>query len=173
MMHTIMTTNHHDRLATSTEAVQLPRDLRDWLDENTLVGWVLEAVAALDFAPQERPGPFRNPEGVGALPLLSLITYAYATGRRDSDEIAEAARSDRALAYLAAGQLPSSPTIRRFRRAFNPAITRAVFQVLRRAANRGGEPARHYSADLEDALLQEARRRVDAAVFADTMALDY
>lgn len=172
-MNTTLTADQTSRLGSFSQAEALPADLRQWQDETALVGLVLEAVAALESESPGRLGTFRNPEGIGALPLLSLITYAYATGRRSSDEIEEAARHDRALAYLAAGQLPSSPTIRRFRRAFNPVITRVLFQVLRRVANRRPEACDRDSAGVDGSLFQEARRRVNAAVLADTMALDY
>lgn len=173
MMNTRLAANHDDRRPALDEPGLIPRDLREQLGETTLVRLVLDAVVALDFFPAKRPATFRNPEGIEPLPLLSLVTYAYATGRRSSDEIEEAARHDRGLAYLAAGQLPSSPTIRRFRRAFSPAITRALWQVLRRVANRVSNASPEPPGRADANLLREARRRVDAAVLADTMALDY
>jgi hypothetical protein len=151
-----------------------PRDLREGLGESRLVRLVLDSVAATNLASLEPPKTFRNPEGIGALPLLSLVTYAYASGRQSSDEIEEAARQDRALAYLAAGQLPSSPTIRRFRRAFSPTITRTLHRVLLGFNPPGSHPSPDNPPPASEAvLLDEARRRVDAAVLADTIALDY
>ncbi|MCB1125856.1 MAG: hypothetical protein KDM81_05130, partial [Verrucomicrobiae bacterium] len=61
----------------------------------------------------------------------------------------------------------------RFRRAFNPAITQALWRVLQQAVAHRTTLSIEAKTGLTGALLQEARRRVDAAVLADTIALDY
>lgn len=143
-----------------------PADLRAVFGEEALVRRVLAAAASLNDLPDRLPPRFPNPEGLQPLALLSFVTYAYAVGCRDSEEIEETARTDRTLGYLSAGQLPSSPTIRRFRRHCRRAVAAALALVLDAAAGRAGQPA------TTEACLAEARRRLDEAVLADTMALD-
>lgn len=144
----------------------IPLDLRVIISEEALVSRVLETTAALNESGSGLPQEFPNPEGLSPNTLLSFVTYAYAIGCRDSEEIEETARTDRALAYLSAGQLPSSPTIRRFRRYFRGPITAALAILLRATA-------KHFTPSLnEAACLAEAQQRLEAAVLADTIALD-
>lgn len=126
-------------------------------------------MADLDRVAGWPPVRFPNPEGAAPGALMAMLVYGYATGRFGSEEIAEEARRDRQLAYLAAGQLPSSPTLRRFRRVFRPVVTVAMADLLGRVATL--TPA-SLPAD-PSTRRAEAHRRLELAVMADAIALDY
>lgn len=147
----------------------IPADVRKVVSADRLLALTLATVADLDRLPGWPPVRFPNPEGATPGALMAMLLYAYAAGWMGSDEIEEQARRDHQLAYLAAGQLPSSPTLRRFRRCFRPVVEEALADLLGRiaAAVPGAMPAR------PAALEAEARRRLDLAVMADTIALDY
>lgn len=84
----------------------LPPDLRDWVPEDDLVHFVIEAVERL---PLER---FRvNHRGTGdkQFPphmMLALLIYSYANGLFASRKIERATYRDVAIRYLCAGTTP-------------------------------------------------------------------
>jgi transposase len=77
----------------------LPPDLRDWIPENDLVHFVIDAVDTLDlkgFSVNNRgSGSPQYPPGM----MLSLLIYNYATGRFSSREIEQATYLDVAVRY--------------------------------------------------------------------------
>lgn len=130
---------------------------------------VLDVVASLDLPRAGLHSAFPNPEGLSVLTLLSVLTYSYASGRLASDEIEEACRLDPALGYLCGGRLPSSPTVRRFRRVYRSQVTQALYRTLCATdSNLPCPPSDTARADL----LTEVRRRIESAILADTIALD-
>ena len=94
----------------------LPPDLREWVPEDDLVHFVIEAV---DRLPLES---FRvNHRGTGAKQfpphmMLALLIYSYANGLFSSRKIERATHRDVAIRYLTAGTHPDHDTICKFRR---------------------------------------------------------
>jgi transposase len=71
----------------------LPPDLRDWLDENHLAWFVIEAIEELDLEPfyasYRADGHGRSAHDPKT--MLTLLTYTYAVGERSSRGISAAA----------------------------------------------------------------------------------
>jgi transposase/Skp family chaperone for outer membrane proteins len=108
----------------------LPPDLRDWVPEDDLVHFVIEAV---DRLPLES---FRvNHRGTGdkQFPphmMLALLVYSYANGLFSSRKIERATYRDVAIRYLCAGTHPDHDTICKFRRENLEAFRESFVDVL-------------------------------------------
>ncbi len=146
----------------------LPDDLREWFSQPELLRLALAAVSDVDPA---RFGARANfgPEPRYSVPMLcTLLSYCYVTGRYASEDIEAAVGRDATLRYLGAGQYPSWPVLRRFRRVHRALLTACLGRLIHRAWEYRGlsVPA---LAGCEDALGEELLQR---AVLADTMAAD-
>ncbi len=108
----------------------LPPDLRDWVPEDDLVHFVIEAVDRL------RLESFRvNHRGTGdkQFPphmMLALLIYSYANGLFSSRKIERATYRDVAIRYLCAGTHPDHDTICKFRRENLEAFRESFVDVL-------------------------------------------
>ena len=108
----------------------LPPDLRDWVPEDDLVHFVIEAV---DRLPLET---FRvNHRGTGERQfppqlMLALLIYSYANGLFSSRRIERATHRDVAIRYLCAGTHPDHDTICKFRRENLEAFRESFLDVL-------------------------------------------
>lgn len=153
-------------------ALSWPDDLRWVVAEDRLLAIVLETVASVDLPVPRAAGGHRKAEMPSGPAILSVLTYNYAVGRWGSDEIVEGARADRAVWYLCAGHLPAAPALRRFRRAHRSSLVQALHGVLWRVAADSGTAGEPAWTDSPPGLLNEARRRIEAAILADTIALD-
>jgi transposase len=108
----------------------LPPDLRDWVPEDDLVHFVIEAVERLALE------SFRvNHRGTGdkQFPphmMLALLIYSYANGLFSSRKIERATHRDVAIRYLTAGTHPDHDTICKFRRENFEAFRESFVDVL-------------------------------------------
>jgi transposase len=108
----------------------LPPDLRDWVPEDDLVHFVIEAVERLPLE------SFRvNHRGTGdkQFPphmMLALLIYSYANGLFSSRKIERATHRDVAIRYLCAGTHPDHDTICKFRRENFEAFRESFVDVL-------------------------------------------
>ena len=108
----------------------LPPDLRDWLTEDDLAHFVVEAV---ERVPLER---FEvNERGTGSAQyhprmMLALLVYCYANGIFGSRRIERATYRDIGVRYVAANCHPDHDTICTFRRSNFDAVAAAFLQVL-------------------------------------------
>jgi transposase len=108
----------------------LPADLRDWVPEDDLVHFVIEAVAGLDLR------PFRvNERGTGSdqyppRMMLGLLIYCYANGIFGSRRIERATHRDIAVRYLTGNTHPDHDTIAKFRRENFAAVAVCFVKVL-------------------------------------------
>ena len=115
----------------------LPCDLRDWVKDNDLAGFVLEAVEATDLR-----GAHVNHRGTGSAEyppgmMLALLIYCYATGVFSSRRIERATYDSVSVRYICANHHPDHDTIAKFRRR-NKVLLEAVFvQVLELAGHMG------------------------------------
>src|SRR5919205_4291768 len=99
------------------QSLLLPPDLRDWLDEDHLAWFVIEAIEELDLEPFY--AAYRA-DGHGRAAhdpkmMLALLVYAYCVGERSSRGIERRCREDVAFRVVCANQLPDHATIARFR----------------------------------------------------------
>ena len=108
----------------------LPPDLRDWIPEDDLAHFVLEAV--------ERVGMDRfkvNERGTGDAQyhprmMLALLIYCYANGIFSSRRIERATHRDIGVRFVAANTHPDHDTICKFRRENGSAVAESFLQVL-------------------------------------------
>ena len=117
----------------------LPPDLRDWLDEDHLAWFVIEAIEELDIEPFH--ASYRQ-DGHGAAAhdpkmMLTLLAYAYSVGERSSRQIERRCREDVAFRVICANQVPDHATIARFRVRHEAALGELFSQVLGLCAKAG------------------------------------
>ncbi len=117
----------------------LPPDLRDWLDEDHLAWFVIEAVEELDldafYASYRADGHGRAAHEPKM--MLTLFAYAYAVGERSSRGIERRCREDVAFRVITANQAPDHATIARFRVRHERALEDLFGQVLGLCAEAG------------------------------------
>src|SRR2546426_4832795 len=91
----------------------LPPDLHDWLEEDHLAWFVIEAIEELDldafYASYRADGHGRAAHDPKM--MLTLLTYAYAVGERSSRGIERRCREDVAFRVICANQTPDHATI--------------------------------------------------------------
>ena len=110
----------------------LPPDLREWLPEDHLAWFVLDAVAEMNlerfFAGYRHDGWGRaahDPEM-----MVALLLYAYAVGERSSRRIERRCSEDVAFRVIAANQVPDHATIARFRARHAEELAELFSEVL-------------------------------------------
>jgi transposase len=122
----------------------LPPDLRDWLPEDHLAWFVIEAVEQLDLEPFY--AAYRA-DGHGRAAheprmMVALLAYAYAIGECSARAIERRCREDIAFRVLTAKQVPDHATIARFRvrheRGARRSLRPGARPLRRRRPRRGG-----------------------------------
>jgi len=112
------------------QAFLLPPDLRDWIPEDDLVHFVIEAVERVEL------GAFKvNHFGTGSAQyhprmMLALLIYCYANGIFSSRRIERATHRDIGVRLVAANTHPDHDTIATFRRENLAAFAESFLQVL-------------------------------------------
>jgi transposase len=117
----------------------LPPDLRDWVPDNHIVHFLIDAVDRLPaeyFSTNERgTGDEQYPPRM----MLVLLIYCYATGRFSSRVIEDATHSDVVVRYICGGNLhPDHDTICTFRRNNRELFEKAFVEVLLMAQETAG-----------------------------------
>jgi transposase len=117
----------------------LPPSLREWLPEDHLAWFVLDAVAEMDlasfFASYRDDGWGRAAHDPAM--IVALLVYAYAIGVRSSRAIERRCRDDVAFRVITANQAPDHATIARFRVRHEAAIADLFGEVLGLCARSG------------------------------------
>jgi transposase len=117
----------------------LPPSLREWLAEDHLAWFVLDAVSELDLEPFY--ASYRR-DGWGAAAhdpamMVALLVYAYAIGDRSARGIERRCREDVAFRVVTANQVPDHATVARFRVRHEAALGELFGQVLGLCADAG------------------------------------
>jgi transposase len=117
----------------------LPPSLREWLPEDHLAWFVLDAVDELDLGAFY--AAYRD-DGWGRAAfepqmMVALLLYAYAVGERSSRQIERRCREDVAFRVITANQVPDHATIARFRARHEQALADIFAQVLALCAKAG------------------------------------
>ena len=108
----------------------LPPDLRDWIPEDDLAHFVIEAVERVEMS------AFKvNHRGTGSAQyhprmMLALLIYCYANGIFSSRRIERATHRDIGVRFVAANVHPDHDTIATFRRENLAAFAESFLQVL-------------------------------------------
>jgi transposase len=117
----------------------LPPSLRDWLGEDHVVWFVLDAVEMIDL--DECYGAYRA-DGHGRAAhdpamMVALLLYSYAAGERSSRAIERRCREDVPTRVICANRVPDHTTIARFRARHEVALSRTFTQILGLCAKAG------------------------------------
>src|SRR5215216_2611232 len=117
----------------------LPPSLREWLPEDHLGWFVIDAVAAMDLAAfyvsyrvDGRGRAAHEPSM-----MVALLLYAYAVGERSSRRIERRCVEDVATRVICANQRPDHTTIARFRQRHEAALGGLFGEVLALCAQAG------------------------------------
>ena len=115
----------------------LPPDLRDWVREDDLVHFVIDALTVLDVSAarlnQRGTGNEQYPPSM----MLGLLIYCYAQGIFSSRQIERATHQHISVRYLTGNTHPDHDTVAKFRRE-NAALIRSAFVQLLRLAQASG-----------------------------------
>src|SRR3954468_23360373 len=117
----------------------LPPSLREWLPEDHLAWFVIDAVAAMDltalFAGYRDDGWGRAAHDPAM--MVALLLYAYAIGERSSRRIERRCHDDVAVRVITANQAPDHTTITRFRQRHEAGLGALFGGVLALCAEAG------------------------------------
>jgi transposase len=117
----------------------LPPSLREWLPEEHLAWFVIDAIGELDlsafYASYRRDGHGRAAHDPAM--MVALFVYAYAIGVRSSRAIERRCRDDVAFRVITANQAPDHATVARFRARHEAAIAGLFSGVLELCARAG------------------------------------
>src|SRR3954468_17939218 len=117
----------------------MPPDVREWLPENRLAWFVIDAVGEMNldvFYSAYRVDGRARPAYDPAM-MVALLLYAYARGVRSSRVIERACEEDVAFRVIAAQQRPDHATIARFVERHEDAIAGLFGEVLTLCARSG------------------------------------
>jgi transposase len=121
------------------QAFLLPPSLRDWLSEDHLAWFVIDAVGRLDlatfYAAYRADGHGRAAYEPSV--MVGLVLYAYATDERSSRGIERRCRQDIAYRVITGNQVPDHATIARFIRRHQRSLNELFGAVLRLCARAG------------------------------------
>jgi transposase len=115
----------------------LPCDLREWVPQDHIVHFILDAVEQIPTAQFHVNDRGTGSEQYPPSMMLALLIYCYATGRFGSRTIEEATYSDVAVRYLCANLHPDHSSICEFRTANEAAFGAAFVSVLQLAQELG------------------------------------
>lgn len=108
----------------------LPMDLRQWIEDDHIVHFILEAVERVDMC---RFKVKKNASGKAQYPprmMLALMIYSYTLGLFSSRRIEASTHRDIYVRYLAGNTHPDHDTICSFRRENFEAISECFLQIL-------------------------------------------
>lgn len=121
------------------QAFLLPPSMKQWLPEDHLVWFVIEAVGQLDTAAfhgrARRGGVGRR--GYDPVMLITLLIYAMAHGVRSSRQIERLGHTDVAFRIICAGDVPDHSVLARFRQHHEAALADLLTESLILAARLG------------------------------------
>src|SRR5215207_5933836 len=121
----------------------LPPSLREWLPEDHLAWFVIDAVDAMDltaFLAAYRQDGWGRAAHHPAM-MVALLLYVYAVGERSSRRIERRCLEDVAVRVITANHAPDHTTIARFRQRHEAALGGAVRRgagAVRRGRHRRG-----------------------------------
>ena len=111
----------------------LPCDLREWMPDDHLVHFIVDAVKQIPTAHFKVNDRGTGSEQYPPTMMLALLIYCYATGRFGSRTIEAATFSDVVVRYLCANLHPDHSSICEFRVINGPAFRAAFVSVLQLA----------------------------------------
>jgi transposase len=127
------------RGADRDQSFLLPPSIADWLAEDHLAWFVIDAVDQIDMAPflsayraDGRGGAAYHPKV-----MLALLVYAYACGQLSSRKIEKTCQTDVAFRVITGNQVPDHTAIARFRQTHSERFGHVFTEVLALCAAAG------------------------------------
>jgi hypothetical protein len=156
------------------EVATPPCDLSAWVSRETLLKWIREELASLDWR-SKAPGEAQTYQQDRHSMMLILLSFAYATGLFDSEEVARACHSDAVLTQLCENQTnaPWTKDVVEFRRKNRATLIFILKRLLSRALEehmdlQPGELPERWKRLLEE----EAIERLDIARHMDVSIIE-
>ena len=115
----------------------LPPDLSDWVADDDLAHFIIEAVERVELSSFHLSRTGSGKAQYHPHMMLALMIYCYASGIFSSRAIERATYRDVSVRFIAANNHPDHDTIAKFRRRNQVAISRAFEQVLLLASEAG------------------------------------
>ena len=115
------------------QSLLLPPSLRDWLPEQDLAWFIIDAVSHMNLKPfysRYRSDGWGNAAYDPEM-MVSLLLYAYCLGVCSSREIERRCERDIAFRVITANQRPDHTTLARFRKANEQELSLLFTEVLR------------------------------------------
>ena len=155
-------------LASQAGKFTVPWNITEWLERPTLLSNIIEDIDSLDWANPELSRFLTANPNFQPRFLLVMMTYAYAMGICESEEMAEVYYQDADLRGLFPTPPPGPVALTRFRRENRGLLKWAVSQAFKRAVrshfNLGDAPI---PAGLRRALNDAAGTRIDVGRHLD------
>ncbi|TFG45928.1 MAG: IS1182 family transposase [Candidatus Brocadiia bacterium] len=121
------------------QAYLLPPSLTDWLPQDHLAWFVLDAVEQIDlseFYKKYRTDRVGNSAFHPSM-MAALLIYSYCIGERSSRKIEKHCQTDVAYKVVTANQYPDHSTISRFRKDNQSHLKKLFLEILRLCAEAG------------------------------------
>jgi transposase len=120
-----------------TTPMLLPPDLREWVQNDDLAHFVVDALALIDLSTASVNSRGTGSEQYPPAMMLGLLIYCYAQGMFSSRQIERATYQHLSVRYLSGNTHPDHDTIATFRRK-NGALIQETFVQLLQLARRAG-----------------------------------
>ncbi len=146
------------------EQLALPLDLSEWFDRPALLQWVIEVIDSLDWNNPDLTAYLAAHPGYHPKMMLSLVTYAYAIGVYEAEEVAELCFKDEGAKSLCGKHEPTAKGVTRFRRENKGLLKWTLVELFKRALQtRFGWEEAVLPAGLRRHLVDSAVARLDIA----------
>ena len=111
----------------------LPPDMREWIPEDDLAMFVMDAVKQMDLSEFFRLYRCDGRGGSAYMPemMVTLLMYSYCLGERSSRRIERFCDRDVAYRVITGNTFPDHTTIARFRQGHQEALAGLFVEVLR------------------------------------------
>jgi hypothetical protein len=177
-----MTTLETRERALPAEATKGLSGVSKELDGKVLADLVLEAVRHVTADELNPPSTAETSPALKPRAMLAMLTYCYANGVYGSYDIELMMFEDAAFRALCGRDYPDSRRLRRFRRYNHGVLERTLEETLRSAWSfkhivaAGGNETQSSNGLMDAAaheeIIQEAKRRLEKAMFIDHMSIE-
>ena len=117
-----------------SDTLQLPWDLTDWVSRDKIAAWVRDDIDSLNWSNPELMAYLKSHPNYHPKMMLNVLTFAYATGILESEEILRRCDTDALYRRFCTQAVPESiSAIRKFRRDNRALLKWSLMQVLKRA----------------------------------------
>ena len=148
---------------------QIPWDLTEVADSKTLSAWVREEIGSLNWSNPDLVEHLRAHPNYHPRMMLTVLTYAYASGVFESEEILRRCDAEPIYRGMCMEAAPESiSAIRKFRKDNRALLKWGLVQILKRClAAATGQPGVSVPAGIKRMLVDNAVARLELARHMD------